>query len=290
MDAIQSTAHEKSATTGTRAGRDGSTKAKPFVKWAGGKRQLLPAIRLNLPKRFARYFEPFVGGGAVFFDLEPPCAILSDANAELINCYLAVRDHVDELIRALRGHVYDKEHYYRVRAIPPETLGEVERAARTIFLNKTGFNGLYRVNSKGVFNVPFGRYVKPNFCDVANLLGCSARLKGAEISRRRFEQVLDEARAGDFVYFDPPYIPLSRTSSFTAYSDLKFEGDDHERLACVFEELARRGVHVMLSNSDVAWVRKRYARFRVTEVLAMRQVNSVSSSRGLIGELLVTSY
>jgi DNA adenine methylase len=264
--------------------------AKPFLKWAGGKRQLLPVIRANLPAAFSRYHEPFVGGGAVFFDLAPKRAVLSDANDELVNCYRIVRDRAQELVAALRGHVYEKDHYYRIRAWDPAALDAVQRAARTIYLNKAGFNGLYRVNSKGIFNVPFGRHKNPAICDEANLLACSAQLKGAEIARRRFEEVLGEASAGEFVYFDPPYIPVSRTANFTAYSDLKFEAEDQERLARTFEELAGRGVHVMLSNSDVAWVRERYARFRVTEVLATRSVNSVSSSRGLIGELLVTSY
>jgi DNA adenine methylase len=263
---------------------------KPFLKWAGGKRQLLPAIRESLPASFARYHEPFVGGGAVFFDLGPDRARLSDANDELIGCYLAVRDRVHELIAALRDHVYEKEHYYAVRSWDPAQLDDVQRAARMIYLNKAGFNGLYRVNSSGIFNVPFGRYKNPNICDEGTLLACSAQLKGAEISRRPFETVVDEAKEGDFVYFDPPYIPLSRTSNFTAYSDLKFAGDDQERLARVFEQLAARGVHAMLSNSDVPWVRARYAKFDVRQVLATRKVNSVSSSRGLIGELLVTSY
>ena len=172
-------------------------KPRPFLKWAGGKRQLLPVIRAALPEIKGRYFEPFVGGGAVFFDLSPRRAVLSDANAELINCYLAVRDRVGALIRALRGHVYDKEHYYRIRALLPETLDEVERAARTIFLNKTGFNGLYRVNSKGVFNVPFGRFKNPNICDEPTLRACSARLAGVELRHRPFEWVLDVVGAGD---------------------------------------------------------------------------------------------
>lgn len=264
--------------------------AKPFLKWAGGKRQLLPAIRANLPASFARYHEPFVGGGAVFFDLAPKRAVLSDANDELVSCYLVVRDRVRDLVAALRGHVYEKEHYYRVRALDPSALDAVERAARTIYLNKAGYNGLYRVNSRGIFNVPFGRHRNPTICDEPNLLACSAQLRGAEIARRPFESVLGVAAAGEFVYFDPPYIPVSRTSNFTAYSDLRFEEAEQERLARAFEELARRGVRVMLSNSDVEWVRERYAAFRVTEVLATRSVNSVSSSRGLIGELLVTSY
>ena len=265
-------------------------KAKPFVKWAGGKRQLLAAIRANLPELAAAYFEPFVGGGALFFDVEPRRAILSDANAELINCYLAVRDRVDALVLALRRHVYDRDHYYRVRAQSPGALDEVERAARTIFLNKTGFNGLYRVNSRGIFNVPFGRFKNPNICDEPNLRACSARLRGVDVRCRPFEAVLADARPGDFVYFDPPYVPLSRTAHFTAYSDLKFDLADQERLACVFERLADRGVRAMLSNSDVEWVRERYARFRMTEVFAPRWVNSVVSARGPVPELLVTSY
>jgi DNA adenine methylase len=263
---------------------------KPFLKWAGGKRQLLPAIRACLPESFQRYHEPFVGGGAVFFDLGPKRAFLSDANDELVGCYLAVRDRARELIEALRGHVYEKEHYYRVRAWDPARLDEVARAARMIYLNRVGFNGLYRVNSKGIFNVPFGRHKNPKICDEETLLACSARLKGTDISRHPFERVREDAAPGDFVYFDPPYIPLSRTASFTAYSDLKFDGDDQERLAVVFERLAARGVQVMLSNSDVPWVKERYARFHVRQVLATRKVNSVSTSRGVVGELLVTSY
>ena len=290
MDATPSHTARKGAgaTAGARGGSVG--KARPFLKWAGGKRQLLPAIRAALPKISRAYFEPFVGGGAVFFDLEPRRAVLSDANAELINCYAAVRDNVDALIRALRGHVYDRDYYYRIRALSPDSLDEVERAARTIYLNKTGFNGLYRVNSKGVFNVPFGRFKNPNICDEPTLRACSARLAGVEVRCRPFDAVLDDAAAGDFVYFDPPYIPLSKTSYFTAYNDLKFDLDDQERLARVFERLADRGVRVMLSNSDVGWVRERYARYAPKSVFAPRSVNSVVSARGLVRELLVTSY
>jgi DNA adenine methylase len=267
-----------------------AAKARPFLKWAGGKRQLLPAIRKATPRAYVRYLEPFVGGGAVFFDLSPARAILSDANAELINCYEVVRGRVDDLIATLRGHVYDKDHFYRVRAIAPESLDEVARAARTIYLNKTGFNGLYRVNKSGIFNVPFGRFKNPNICDEPTLRACSARLAGVSLRCRPFEAVLSEAEAGDFVYFDPPYVPLSRTSNFTAYHDLKFVLEDQERLACAFETLSARGTWVMLSNSDVEWVRARYARFNVRDVFAPRSVNSVVSARGLVRELLVTNY
>jgi DNA adenine methylase len=264
--------------------------AKPFLKWAGGKRQLLPAIRAAAPAISGRYFEPFVGGGAVFFDLAPPRAVISDANVELVNCYTVVRDRVDALVAALRNHVYERDHFYRVRALRPESLDPVERAARTIYLNKTGFNGLYRVNSKGIFNVPFGRFKNPNFCDEPTLRACARRLAGVTILSRPFEEVVDDPAPGEFVYLDPPYVPVSRTAYFTAYSNLKFDLADQERLAVVFERLAARGVKVMLSNSDVEWVRNRYARFNVQNVLAPRSVNSDVSARGLVRELLVTSY
>lgn len=291
MTTIETTAASEGARRTARAAEDLEPgRAKPFLKWAGGKRQLLPSIRAAAPRAYLRYLEPFVGGGAVFFDLAPARAILSDANAELINCYEVVRDRVDALVGTLREHVYDREHYYRVRALAPESLDAVRRAARTIFLNRTGFNGLYRVNKSGIFNVPFGRYKNPRICDEPTLRACSARLAGVDLRCRPFEAVLAEAEAGDFVYFDPPYVPLSRTANFTAYHDLKFALEDQERLARAFEQLAARGSWVMLSNSDVDWVRARYARFNVRDVFAPRRVNSVVSARGLVRELLVTNY
>jgi len=264
--------------------------ARPFLKWVGGKRQILPFIRNHLPAVFGHYHEPFLGGGAVFFDLHPERATISDINAELIDTYIVVQSHVEALIRALKKHVHDERSYYEVRALNPADLSPVQRAARMIYLNKTGYNGLYRVNRSGGFNVPFGRHINPNFCDAKNLRLASERLCGVKIQCGSFENVLDSVRRGDLVYFDPPYIPLSRSSSFVAYQKRGFGMDNQERLAEVFEELTRRGVSVLLSNSDVPWMRERYAAFRLHSIHAMRHVNSMASSRGPVGELVVTNF
>jgi DNA adenine methylase len=261
--------------------------ARPFLKWAGGKGQLLGRLRSRVPASYGRYFEPFLGGGALFFDLSPKRSVLSDVNAEIIDCYVAVRDHVDELVAALRTHRYDSEHYYAVRDTDPGSLPLVERAARTIFLNKTGFNGLYRVNLAGKFNVPFGRYAKPAICDEKNLRACSAALVNAELRVHDFEQAVGETVAGDFVYFDPPYVPLSRTATFTAYAPGGFGPDAQKRLARVFTKLARRRVLLLLSNSDVPEIRKLYGSYRIDVIQATRVINSKATRRGPVSELLV---
>lgn len=269
---------------------------KPFVKWAGGKRQLLKEFRDLYPTDFGSYYEPFVGGGAVFFDLtvlHGPLggrAVLSDENQELMDCYRAIRDHVDALVRALRRHRYEERYYYDQRERDPDALALVERAARMIYLNRTGFNGLYRVNSKGKFNVPFGRHKNPTICDAPSLIACSAALADVELHQEPFEAVLDRARAGDFVYLDPPYIPLSATANFTAYQRRGFGMANQEKLADVFGRLAERGVEVMLSNSDVPWIHERYARHTIRVIKARRAVNSNGARRGPVGEVVVTSY
>jgi DNA adenine methylase len=266
---------------------------RPFLKWVGGKTQLLEQMKPLMPKTFGRYFEPFVGGAAVFFDLrsqrpDTP-AFLSDVNAELVNCYVSVRDDVDGVIRALGSHVYESDHYYAVRAQKPADLPPAERAARTIFLNKTGYNGLYRVNRSGQFNVPFGRFTKPLFCDVENLRACSKALRGVSIANGDFSSVLKAAKKGDFVYFDPPYVPLSTTSDFTAYIPGGFGDGEQRKLAKVFAKLAARGVHVMLSNSDAPAVRELYADFEINVVYASRSVNSNAARRGKLAEVVVRS-
>lgn len=267
---------------------------RPILKWVGGKTQLLEQMKPLMPKRWSRYFEPFVGGAAVFFDLRSQRpnmpAFLSDVNAELVNCYTAVRDDVEAVIGALGAHVYESEHYYNVRALKPDDLPPAERAARTIFLNKTGYNGLYRVNRSGQFNVPFGRFTKPLFCDVDNLRACSRALRGVSIAHGDFSNVLDLAKKGDFVYFDPPYVPLSPTSDFTAYIPGGFGEAEQRKLAEVFAKLARRGVHVMLSNSDTKLVRDLYADFDIQVVYASRSVNSKASGRGKLAEVVVRSH
>ena len=260
---------------------------RPFLKWAGGKSQLLGRLRTRVPASYGRYFEPFLGGGALFFALLPKRGVLSDVNREIIDCYTAVRDDVTGLVAALRDHRYDSEHYYAVRDTDPAKLSRVERAARTIFLNKTGFNGLYRVNRSGKFNVPFGRYAKPAICDEENLRACSAALANVELVAADFESAASRAIAGDFVYFDPPYVPLSRTAAFTAYAPGGFDLVAQSRLAAFFGKLAARGVVVLLSNSDVPEIRKLYARYRMDSIEASRVINCKATRRGPVRELLV---
>jgi DNA adenine methylase len=265
-------------------------KSRPFLKWAGGKGQLLDQLRLRMPTRYRRYLEPFAGGGALFFSLQPKQALLADINAELIDCYVATRDDVEGVIEALGSHRYATEDYYRVRAVDRTTLSLAERAARTIYLNKTGYNGLYRVNRAGKFNVPMGRYSNPLFCDRENLHACSRALRGVDLRVADFEEVAARAKSGDFVYFDPPYVPLSDSSDFTSYVPGGFGADQQRRLATLFAKLAGRGVQAMLSNSDTPTVRELYRGFPIHRVLAARYINSRGSRRGKVGEVVVTNY
>lgn len=263
---------------------------RPFMKWVGGKAQLLEQIWPMLPDCFSAYHEPFMGGGALFFALQPGRAQLSDINAELVGCYRAVRDQVEEVIEHLKQHPYDKDHYYRVRAFHPDDLDPVARAARTLYLNRAGFNGLYRVNSQGIFNVPFGRYKNPVICHEENLRACAQTLSGIALQVADFEAVLQVARPGELVYFDPPYVPLSRTSDFTAYSKGGFTMEDQVRLADVFSRLADRGVYCLLSNSDTAFVRQLYKDFEIDVVSASRAITSKGTGRGKISEVVVRSF
>jgi DNA adenine methylase len=267
---------------------------RPFLKWAGGKSQLLDQLRPLLPKApIGRYFEPFVGSAALFFALRPARATLADVNLELVDCYRAVQKHVEAVIAALARHVYDEDVYYSVRSKDPSSLRPEARAARTIYLNKTGYNGLYRVNKSGRFNVPFGRYVNPGFSSAEsrdNLRACSRTLRGASIVNADFAEAVKGARAGDFVYFDPPYVPLSETSAFTHYAAGGFGAPEQERLARLFTELAGRGVLVMLSNSDTPEVRRLYARHCIDTVRAARHINSRATDRGKVSEVVVRSY
>jgi DNA adenine methylase len=274
---------------------DEARRARPFLKWAGGKGQLLEQLRPLLPDRIARYHEPFLGGAALFFYLhgrtpQPSGATLTDVNRELINCYMIVRDHVEDLITALQRHTYDRAHYYEVRDQDPATLSPVEQAARTIFLNRTGFNGLYRVNSEGRFNVPFGRYASPKICDEPNLRAGAAALRGVQIAALDFTAVADAAVPGDFVYFDPPYSPLSATANFTSYSPGGFGWKDQEQLAEVFRTLDQKRVRVMLSNSDVRQIRDLYHGYQIGLVSAARSINSRADGRGKVGEVVIRNF
>ncbi|MEB3285613.1 MAG: DNA adenine methylase [Candidatus Sericytochromatia bacterium] len=268
----------------------GIPEAAPFVKWVGGKRSLMPQISARLPQRFSNYHEPFVGGGAVFFALQPPGAYLSDDNAELINAYQVVRDDVERLIRHLRGHRVEQDYYYALRAVDPRGIDSVERASRLIYLNRTCFNGLYRVNSRGGFNVPFGRYKNPQICNETGLRAASAALRSVSLTHCSYEQVLHRARRGDFVYFDPPYHPVSPTANFTNYTAGAFTEVDQRRLADVFRTLSHRGCKVMLSNSDTPLIQGLYADYAVETVAAPRLVNRDASRRGPVNEVLVRNY
>ena len=296
--------------------------AKPLLKWAGGKRQLLPALRRFYPADFGRYIEPFVGSGAVFFDLvnagrlHGKEAVLVDSNADLIGCYEAVRDRPEDVVRALddlaAGHARDaRAHYYRVRdeRFNPqrERLRQAdgrieysaELAAMLIYLNRTGFNGLFRVNSKGEFNVPAGRYEKPNIVDrdrlrlVSDALGAD----GVRLVVGSFDVVRDIAEPGDFLYFDPPYAPVSATARFTSYTSRTFGSTDQQRLQQLVVDLVRRGCHVVVSNSTAKEIERLYdgnaearaAGLHAHRAMARRSVNSDAGRRGPVAEYLITN-
>ena len=297
--------------------------ARPFVKWAGGKTQILSALRDAAPHEVATYFEPFAGGGALFFALasdelrRPRRAVLNDLNPELMVAFRIVRDDPERLIEQLdilerRYLAADPEArkalYYAVREEQPEA--PVEAAARMMFLNKTCFNGLYRVNRRGRFNVPHGRYRRPKILDVSTLLAASAALKDVELLCVDFEQACEEAAPGDLVYLDPPFYPLSATSSFTAYTEEAFGREDQLRLKWLIDDLTARGVDVMLSNSPHPWVVGLYEGSRyhihqereieeehepneefydIARIPARRVINSRGDRRGAIDELLVTN-
>ncbi|WP_375514214.1 DNA adenine methylase [uncultured Nostoc sp.] len=267
------------------------TSPRPFLKWAGGKSRLIQQYIPYFPKSYKNYYEPFLGGGAVFFYLQPSAAFLTDINAELINTYCCVRDHVEELISILKEHKirHGKDYYYSVRNNSAGT--DIQKAARLIYLNKTCFNGLYRVNSQGKFNVPLGRYDNPNICSEVLLKAASEALSTSKIKQTDFANVLNYATSSDdFVFFDPPYYPVSETSYFTAYSSYPFAEDQQVQLKDVFEKLAERGVKVMLSNSDCEFIRNLYSSFNIHTISASRAINSNAQKRGKITELLVTSY
>jgi DNA adenine methylase len=271
--------------------------AKPFLKWVGGKRQLLSEIEKRLPATYSgRYFEPFVGGGALFFHLTnsathaPKKAFLADTNERLVRAYKGVKNDVEKVLRSLKNRGTSKEEYYRTRNEVDIDASEsdAEVAAWLIYLNKTGYNGLYRVNSKNGFNVPFGRYEKPAFYDPETLRRCSAALSRADIKLQDFEQTTRKAKKNDLVYFDPPYVPLSATSSFASYTKGGFGPEEQERLRDVALALKRRGVSVLLSNSSAPAVWKLYEKdFEIVEVQATRVVNSKANRRGAVTEVLI---
>ena len=271
---------------------------RPFLKWAGGKRQLLPDLlqALDAAGCFRNYHEPFLGGGALFFamarrSLQPDRRhLLSDINQNLVDAYEGVRDHVENVIELLEHHRvhHGKGYFYKVRAHVPDDIAG--RAARIIYLNRTCFNGLYRENSKGEFNVPFGRHKNPLICDKANLRAVSETLRLAKLSAKPFDQIREDVQPGDLVYFDPPYAPISQTSDFTTYAKGGFGYREHVKLAKLAADLAATGVKVMLSNSLTEFTKNLYPHFYLEKVSVHRIIGSYVERRGKVMEVLATSF
>lgn len=264
--------------------------ASPFLKWAGGKSELLQHLVTKVPRSFNTYWEPFLGGGALFFHLAPTSAVLSDLNEDLVNCYQVVRSDVEPLIEELKKHRNEKAHFLKVRKMQPWELDSIQRAARLVYLNKTCYNGLYRVNLRAEFNVPFGQYDNPRICDPIALRAASRTLQNAEITAKDFRFLLYRAQPGDFIYLDPPYNPLSTTASFTSYSEAPFGDREQKALREVFRALDERGCRLMLSNSDTQYIRKLYSNFNTEPVLASRAINCRGDKRGKISELIIRNY
>lgn len=275
-------------------------KPTPFLKWAGGKAQLLDQFDPLFPgEKFNAYHEPFLGGGAVFFHIYNRGmineALLSDSNEELINTYEVIRDDPASLGALLSVHKekHSKDYYYFIRDLdrkPEVALTNIERAARMIYLNKTCFNGLWRVNNRGQFNVPMGKYANPSILDEENIYAVSTALSNVVFSVGDYKNVVQKAKQKDFIYFDPPYVPLTTTSSFTQYTAENFSLRDQEELADTFNQLDMNGCYVMLSNSDSPIVRELYAPYRIEIVRATRAINSNANGRGAVNELVILNY
>ena len=271
---------------------------KPILKWAGGKRQILPYLLQYIPKNFNNYYEPFAGGLALLIELynrgRIKKAIISDINKDLINLYEIIKEKPYELISAIKEIPFknNKDDYYQARKLfnSLEPHKNVSRAALLLYLNRHGYNGLYRVNSKGEFNVPFGRYNNPSLPDEEDIIKFHEMLKSCEILNLDFEDAVRSAQRSDFVYFDPPYMPLNETSYFTDYTSGGFSEQEQKRLASVFKKLSNKGVYVMQSNSNNEFIRQLYAEYNIVEIEARRNINSNVSKRGPVKELLVLNY
>ena len=274
-------------------------KGKPFVKWAGGKRQILDKLKEYVPVEYDTYYEPFIGGGALFFELSPKKAVINDSNEELMNVYkvLCNEDKFNKMIRLLNSHEtnHSEEYYYELRNKDRskktfERLADYTRAARTIYLNKACFNGLYRVNSKNEFNVPFGKKTKVNTYEGSNLNLISYYLTNnkIEILNEDFEKAVQTAKKGDFIYFDPPYD--SDTSTFNSYTEEGFGKEQQIRLSKVFKDLANRGCYVMLSNHNTSLINELYSEFNIHIIEAKRNINSNGKKRGKVEEVIITNY
>ncbi len=281
------------ATAAKRARRPAAVPS-PIIKWAGGKTKLLGNLTSLMPASYRRYYEPFMGGAALFFHLTPKSAVLNDFNPDLVNMYRCVAWNVEAVIKRLKKHreAHCESYFYAMRNHwndRTKRRSEVERAAAFIYLNKTCYNGLWRVNSKGMFNVPVGRYESPQVFDPAILRAASATLQQAELVSGHFADACESAGAGDFVYFDPPYQPVSSTAKFVSYTQNNFDEDNQRELASLARSLAKRNCAVMLSNSDTPFIRKLYKGFRLKKVNVARAINSKASKRGSVAELVICS-
>ncbi|MBE8182985.1 MAG: DNA adenine methylase [Candidatus Portiera sp.] len=270
------------------------TVCKPVLKWVGGKRQLISDIQKNLPSNYNSYFEPFIGGGALFFHLKKTGCHINDFNEDLVNVYEVVKKQPHKLIASLKEHKNTEEHYYETRALDRNSefskMSAVEKASRFIFLNRTGFNGLYRVNRSGQNNVPFGKYENPQIVNADNILACSKLLKETIITNGDFENIKGSIKKGDLVYFDPPYIPISKTSSFTSYTSEGFSTNEQQRLRIFCDYIDSIGAYFLLSNSSAEEVKVLYDGYRIQKVTANRAINCKSNGRGKVGELLIMNY
>lgn len=277
--------------------RSGQGRVAPVLKWAGGKRQVLTEIKRRVPGSFSTYYEPFLGGGAVLFALQPDTACANDVNSELINVYQVIQDNVEELISHLKKHKNTEEYFYDIRELDRDKeryarLTPVQKASRIIYLNKTCYNGLFRVNKAGQFNTPFGGYRRPNIVNASTLRAVSKYLGQADIrfSCEDFETALQPAAAGDFVYLDPPYDPVSDTANFTGYDKGGFGRDEQVRLKETCDRLDREGVRFLLSNSATDFIMGLYRGYRIEVIRARRAVNSRADRRGVVDEVLVMNY
>lgn len=269
---------------------------RPFVKWAGGKRQILDKIRNYIPDNFSTYYEPFVGGGAVLFYIQPKKAVINDANPHLMNVYKVIKNNVEELIDDLKTHKNEEDYYYKIRRLDRteefENMSNLKKASRILYLNKTCYNGLFRVNSNGEFNVPFGRYKNPKIVNGPVLRAVSNYLNSNDIRILNvdFEEAIKGMRKQAFVYFDPPYHPISDSSSFTGYTLDGFDKEDQNRLKNLCDKLNERGCRFLLSNSGARFIQNLYDNYKIDIIGAKRSINSDASKRGEVEEVLVRNY
>ncbi len=269
----------------------------PFVKWVGGKRQLLSELERYIPEKFSKYYEPFVGGGAVLFHLQPKEAIINDCNKELVNLYKIIQSKPEELITDLKKHKNESDYFYNIRSMDRDEifyskLTEIEKASRIIYLNKTCYNGLFRVNSSGEFNTPFGRYKKPTIVNEVTIRAVSNYLSKnpIEILNLDYEKSLLNTKRGDFVYFDPPYDPVSDSANFTGYTKSGFDKSEQVRLKKVCDELNKKGVKFLLSKSATEFIKELYSNYHISIIDAKRSINSNADKRGVVKEVIIKNY